>query len=123
MPKNINWDGVIQSINDFWLPILGVGGIIVIVVIIAVIYIQFGHLIRENMCAYDFAKGQDKPWKFYCHNLPTSICSFVTNKEFRIVFPGMPVRNILSNMIYIIPALAFAYPASNMMNFLAVKKC
>ena len=38
MPKNINWDGVIQSINDFWLPILGVGGIIVIVVIIAVIY-------------------------------------------------------------------------------------
>ena len=38
MPKNINWDGVIQSINDFWLQILGVGGIIVIVVIIAVIY-------------------------------------------------------------------------------------
>ncbi len=38
MPKSINWDGVIQSINDFWLPILGVGGIIVIVVIIAVIY-------------------------------------------------------------------------------------
>ena len=37
MPKSINWDGVIQSINDFWLPILGVGGIIVIVVIIAVI--------------------------------------------------------------------------------------
>lgn len=33
MPKNINWDGVIQSINDFWLPILGVGGIIVIAVI------------------------------------------------------------------------------------------
>ena len=31
MPKNINWDGVIQSINDFWLPILGVGGAIVIV--------------------------------------------------------------------------------------------
>ena len=38
MPKSINWDGVIQSINDFWLPILGIGGIIVIVVIIAVIY-------------------------------------------------------------------------------------
>ena len=38
MPKSINWDGVIQSIKDFWLPILGVGGIIVIVVIIAVIY-------------------------------------------------------------------------------------
>ena len=38
MPKNINWDGVIQSINDFWLAILGIGGIIVIVVIIAVIY-------------------------------------------------------------------------------------
>ena len=38
MPKNINWDGIIQSINDFWLPILGFGGIIVIVVIIAVIY-------------------------------------------------------------------------------------
>lgn len=38
MPKNINWDGVIQSINDFWLPILGVGGIIVVIVIIAVIY-------------------------------------------------------------------------------------
>ena len=27
MPKSINWDGVIQSINDFWLPILGFGGI------------------------------------------------------------------------------------------------
>lgn len=27
MPKNINWDGVIQSINDFGLPILGVYGI------------------------------------------------------------------------------------------------
>ena len=38
MPKSINWEGAIQSINDFWLPILGVGGIIVIVVIIAVIY-------------------------------------------------------------------------------------
>ena len=38
MPKNINWDGVIQSINDFWLPILGLGVIIVIVVIIAVSY-------------------------------------------------------------------------------------
>ena len=38
MPKNINWDGVIQSINDFWLPILGVGGAIAIVVIIAVSY-------------------------------------------------------------------------------------
>ena len=38
MPKNINLDGVIQSINDFWLPILGFGGIIVIVVISAVIY-------------------------------------------------------------------------------------
>lgn len=38
MPKNINWDGVIQSINDFLLPILGVGGIIVVIVIIAVIY-------------------------------------------------------------------------------------
>lgn len=38
MPKNINLDGVIQSINDFCLPILGIGGIIVIVVIIAVIY-------------------------------------------------------------------------------------
>lgn len=37
MLKNINWDGVIQSINDFWLPILEVGGIIVIIVIIAVI--------------------------------------------------------------------------------------
>ena len=23
MPKNINWNGVMQSITDFWLPILG----------------------------------------------------------------------------------------------------
>ena len=38
MPNNINWDGVIQSIQDFWLPILGVGGAIVIIVIIVVIY-------------------------------------------------------------------------------------
>ncbi len=38
MPKNINWDGVIQSIKDFWLPILGVGAVIVIIVIITVIY-------------------------------------------------------------------------------------
>ena len=30
MPKNINWNGVMQSITDFWLPILGwVVGIIV----------------------------------------------------------------------------------------------
>lgn len=34
MPKNINWAGVIQSINDFWLPILGVGGVIVIIAVI-----------------------------------------------------------------------------------------
>lgn len=38
MPKNINWDGVIQSIQDFWLPISGVGGVIFIIVIIAVIH-------------------------------------------------------------------------------------
>ncbi len=38
MPKNINWNGVIQSIKDFWLPILGVIGVIVIIVIITVIY-------------------------------------------------------------------------------------
>ena len=107
MPKNINWDGVIQSINDFWLPILGVGGIIVIVVIIAVIYIQFGHLIRENMCAYDFAKGQAKPWKFYCHNLSASVCSFITYKIVFYIFPWMPIRKILPGMINIINTFVF----------------
>ena len=38
MPENINWNGVIQSITDFWLPILGwVIGIIVVIVIILII--------------------------------------------------------------------------------------
>ena len=35
MPKNINWNGVMQSITDFWLPILGwVVGIIVVISIV-----------------------------------------------------------------------------------------
>lgn len=38
MPENINWNGVIQSIVDFWLPILGwVIGIIVVIVIVLII--------------------------------------------------------------------------------------
>ena len=38
MPKNINWNGVMQSIIDFWLPILGwVVGIIVIIAIVLII--------------------------------------------------------------------------------------
>ena len=38
MPKNINWNGVMQSIIDFWLPILGwVVGIIVVVAIVLII--------------------------------------------------------------------------------------
>ena len=38
MPKNINWNGVMQSITDFWLPILGwVVGIIVVVAIVLII--------------------------------------------------------------------------------------
>ena len=38
MPKNINWSGVMQSITDFWLPILGwVVGIIVIIAIVLII--------------------------------------------------------------------------------------
>ena len=38
MPKNINWNGVIQSITDFWLPILGwVVGIIVVIAIVLII--------------------------------------------------------------------------------------
>ncbi len=37
MPKNINLDGVIQSIKDFCIPILVIGVIIVIVLIIALI--------------------------------------------------------------------------------------
>lgn len=38
MPKNINWNGVMQSITDFWLPILGwVVGIIVIIAIVLII--------------------------------------------------------------------------------------
>ena len=38
MPKNINWNGVMQSITDFWLPILGwVVGIIVVIAIILII--------------------------------------------------------------------------------------
>ena len=37
MPKNINWNGVMQSITDFWLPILGwVVGIIVVIAIILI---------------------------------------------------------------------------------------
>lgn len=38
MPENINWDGVFESMKYFWLPILGIGGVIVIIVIIVVIY-------------------------------------------------------------------------------------
>ena len=38
MPENINWNGVIQSITDFWLPILGwIIGIIVVIVIVLII--------------------------------------------------------------------------------------
>ena len=38
MPKNINWNGVMQSITDFWLPILGwVVGIIVVIAIVLII--------------------------------------------------------------------------------------
>ena len=38
MPENINWNGVIQSITDFWLQILGwVIEIIVVIVIILII--------------------------------------------------------------------------------------
>lgn len=38
MPKNINWNGIMQSIIDFWLPILGwVVGIIVIIAIVLII--------------------------------------------------------------------------------------
>ena len=38
MLKNINWNGVMQSITDFWLPILGwVVGIIVVIAIVLII--------------------------------------------------------------------------------------
>lgn len=38
MPKNINWNGVMQSITDFWIPILGwVVGIIVVIAIVLII--------------------------------------------------------------------------------------
>ncbi len=38
MPENINWNGVIQSITDFWLPLLGwIIGIIVVIVIVLII--------------------------------------------------------------------------------------
>ena len=38
MPKNINWNEVMQSITDFWLPILGwVVGIIVVIAIVLII--------------------------------------------------------------------------------------
>ena len=38
MPKNINWNGVMQSIIDFWLPILSwVVGIIVVIAIVLII--------------------------------------------------------------------------------------
>ena len=38
MPKNINWNGVMQSITDFWPPILGwVVGIIVVIAIVLII--------------------------------------------------------------------------------------
>ena len=38
MPENFNWNGVIQSITDFWLPILGwVVGIIVVIAIVLII--------------------------------------------------------------------------------------
>ena len=37
MPKNINWNGVMQSITDFWLPILG--WIIGIILVIAIVFI------------------------------------------------------------------------------------
>ena len=38
MLKNLNWNGVMQSITDFWLPILGwVIGIIVVIAIVLII--------------------------------------------------------------------------------------
>ena len=37
MPENINWNGVIQSITDFWLPLLG--WIIGIILVIAIVFI------------------------------------------------------------------------------------
>lgn len=38
MPENINWNGVIQSITDFWLPLLGwVVGIIAVIAIVLII--------------------------------------------------------------------------------------
>ena len=38
MLKNINWNGVMQSITNFWLPILGwVVGIIVVIAIVLII--------------------------------------------------------------------------------------
>lgn len=38
MPENINWSAVMQSITDFWLPILGwVIGIIVVIAIVLII--------------------------------------------------------------------------------------
>ena len=38
MPENINWSAVMQSITDFWLPILGwVIGITVVIVVVLII--------------------------------------------------------------------------------------
>ena len=37
MPENINWNGIIQSITDFWLPLLG--WIIGIILVIAIVFI------------------------------------------------------------------------------------
>lgn len=38
MLENINWNGVIQSITDFWLPILGwIIGIILVIAIVLIV--------------------------------------------------------------------------------------
>jgi len=41
LPKNVNWNAVLQSITDTWLPLIGVAAAIILVAIII-------HVVQKN---------------------------------------------------------------------------
>ena len=41
LPENVNWNGVLQSITDTWLPLIGMVAAIILVAIIV-------HVIQKN---------------------------------------------------------------------------
>ena len=38
MPENINWSGVIQSITDTWLPLIGFVAVIIVIVVLVKVF-------------------------------------------------------------------------------------